>query len=193
MLPGQRTTRAVRWRERRRLRVCLRARQHVFGHVVDPVGCRVCDRDDGCLTGGRHARPPCMTERVSPAFHTVLRPPQRSGVRGFYAPRVCPKVTQTARPVAGVLSCPRESSTPRYATGSPSGGSSGITIPFTTQRGHMPGSEQGKPDLQALGRCPRCATQVPQRAVLIQYGTGGDCERTFAECPGCAGVIHPEQ
>lgn len=57
----------------------------------------------------------------------------------------------------------------------------------------MPESEQGKPDVQTLGRCPRCATQVPQRAVLIQYGTGRERERMFAECPGCAGVIHPEQ
>lgn len=55
----------------------------------------------------------------------------------------------------------------------------------------MPGADQRKPDLRSPGRCPRCTARIPQRAVLIEYGTG-DPARMFAECPGCDSVVHPD-
>lgn len=57
---------------------------------------------------------------------------------------------------------------------------------------HMPGADQRKPDLRSPGWCPHCATRIPRRAVLIEYGAGDNPARMFAECPGCESVVHPE-
>lgn len=55
----------------------------------------------------------------------------------------------------------------------------------------MPGADQRKPDLRSPGRCPRCATRIPEQAVLIEYGAGDDPAQMFAECPSCESVVHP--
>lgn len=78
-----------------------------------------------------------------------------------------------------------------HGTGLSSGGSSCITIQGAPNRRNMPGADQRKPDLRSPGRCPRCTARIPQRAVLIEYGTG-DPARMFAECPGCDSVVHPD-
>ena len=55
----------------------------------------------------------------------------------------------------------------------------------------MPGADQRKPDLRSPGRCPRCATRIPEQAVLIEYGAGDDPAQMFAEGPSCESVVHP--
>jgi predicted RNA-binding Zn-ribbon protein involved in translation (DUF1610 family) len=42
-----------------------------------------------------------------------------------------------------------------------------------------------------IGHCPNCGTAIPGGRVIIAYERG-DQTAVFAECPDCAGVVHPQ-
>lgn len=42
----------------------------------------------------------------------------------------------------------------------------------------------------ATGACPACGTALAPRNVLIEYERDGK-PTSFAECPGCGGVVRP--
>lgn len=43
-----------------------------------------------------------------------------------------------------------------------------------------------------LGTCPDCGREITGFDVLIEYETSDGRARSWAECPGCASVVHPE-
>jgi hypothetical protein len=47
-------------------------------------------------------------------------------------------------------------------------------------------------DRADLGTCPECGTSVPRSRTLIEYETDDGHRAVFVECPGCAGVVHPQ-
>lgn len=48
------------------------------------------------------------------------------------------------------------------------------------------------PDQSTLGICPSCGAGIPFERVLIRYETADAGQATFAECPDCTAVVHPE-
>lgn len=46
-------------------------------------------------------------------------------------------------------------------------------------------------DASVLGRCPECDTEIPAGCLLVRYTSDDGWPRTFTECPGCLGVVHP--
>lgn len=47
-------------------------------------------------------------------------------------------------------------------------------------------------DPTILGLCPECRTEIVTYNVLIEYETEDGNQATWAECPGCGKVVHPE-
>lgn len=46
-------------------------------------------------------------------------------------------------------------------------------------------------NMHKLGRCPYCEAEISSAQILIQYETA-DSSETFAECPECLDVVHPQ-
>lgn len=46
-------------------------------------------------------------------------------------------------------------------------------------------------EIHKLGRCPYCEAEITSAQILIQYETV-DSSETFAECPECLDVVHPQ-